>query len=449
MNMMPVENLLRVSNKNSPNKKTNEFSNKKDDDKSFKDIINEKNRPEEERKPERKKPEETRIEKKTEKKEKPNDKVEEGKNHTGSEAENNMDEKHIVVNEPVQTNKEINETPLQTEDEVLLGLMNIDQGELEVPKATIQDLVNALRAKDSLAIQNEDSTTQNIQTDVPKDEDLEKILLDLNLVSIKSEETVSKEALKKDMYSQRIVVNEGAVKAQNENEHNLDENVAQVDLNPETKIPKEQGQASGFLDDMDSKSQLNTQKDDAKVEDIELGDTVDSNSSGFTGNLKSQGAKIESVHIKPVEQAFRRDVMSQISDRIKVESAENFKSLEINLEPESLGKVLLRIVSENGTLSAKIITSNEKVKAAIDVNMEEVKETLAQQGIDIKSIDVSVDSEGKGEGFEGLFKGRGKSGRKPSIGTELGLDEMNFEDVNLNVAVNPYDNTKQEFNYLA
>ena len=442
MNMMPVENLLRVSNKNSPNQKTNEFYNKQDDKQSFKDIINEKNRTEEERKPE-----EAKIEKKTEKKEKSSDKVEEGSNQASSEAENNVDEKQIVINETVQTNREINEAPAQTDDDALLGLMNIEQGEFEVPKATIQDLVNVLRAKDLLSIKNEDNKMQNIQTDAPKDGDLEKILSDLNLVSIKSEETVSKEALKNDMNSQRTVVNEGAVK--NENEHNQDENMAQVELNPETKISKEQGQASGFLDDMDGKNQLDTQKDDVKVEDIEPGDIADSSSSSFTGNLKSQGAKIESVHIKPVEQAFRRDVMSQISDRIKIESAENFKSLEINLEPESLGKVLLRIVSENGTLSAKIITANEKVKSAIDVNMEEVKETLAQQGIDIKSIDVSVDSEGKGEGFEGLFKGQGKEGRKTSTGIEGDLDEMHFEDVNLNVALNPYDNTKQEFNYLA
>ena len=216
-----------------------------------------------------------------------------------------------------------------------------------------------------------------------------------------------------------------------------------------TAVQTAQEQASDFLGDMENKKQLNILKDEMKTDETQVENSIESDNVNFAGDIKSHGSKSEVIHIKPVEHALQRRVMEQISDKIKVDSTGNLKSLEIKLEPESLGKVILRIVSENGTLSAKIITSNEKVKSAIDMNMEDVKETLAQQGIDIKSIDVSVDSEGKGDGFEGLFKNQNKSISKIGKAGEDDLDEMQFEDVDLRIDTNPYSNTEQEFNYLA
>ena len=448
--MISVENLLKVSKQSSSKQRQNGVNNSYDySSNDFKDIIKKKSRSTDERAVGEKK---ANI--KPGKKEKPTEKIEDEKKRDVLEQDNKTKTETINLSEVAQINGANNEMPVENNDVSALELMNIDDGTGEIPEGEIQDLISTLKTKDILEFQGEDEMISHIQIqnetpDTSNDGDLEKLLSDLNLTSIKSEESVSKETLKRELYSQRVTIGDEVKKPQKEEMHAQEEKAAEVDVNGEMKISLDHEKSSGFLGDMEDKEQFNILKGEVKIDEIDAEAAVEGDDASFVGHLKGHELKSEPVHIKPVEQALQRRVMEQISDKIKVDSTGSLKSLEIKLEPESLGKVILRIVSENGTLSAKIITSNEKVKSAIDMNMEEVKETLAQQGIDIKSIDVSVDSDGKGDGFEGLFKKQNKSSSKIDKAGEDDLGEMQFEDVDLKIAANPYSNTEQEFNYLA
>ena len=86
------------------------------------------------------------------------------------------------------------------------------------------------------------------------------------------------------------------------------------------------------------------------------------------------------------------DLIEQFAENVKVTVAENASSMEMQLNPENLGKVYLQISSEQGSVRAQIAASNEAVKAALETQVAELRETLEQSGIKVDSIEVTVAS---------------------------------------------------------
>lgn len=86
------------------------------------------------------------------------------------------------------------------------------------------------------------------------------------------------------------------------------------------------------------------------------------------------------------------DLIEQFAENVKVTVAENASSMEMQLNPENLGKVYLQISSEQGIVRAQIAASNEAVKAALEIQVAELRETLEQSGIKVDSIEVTVAS---------------------------------------------------------
>jgi flagellar hook-length control protein FliK len=85
-------------------------------------------------------------------------------------------------------------------------------------------------------------------------------------------------------------------------------------------------------------------------------------------------------------------IIKQITDDIKMYANQNTTSLEIQLEPESLGKVSLTVASKSGSVTAQLMVQNEVAKEAIESQISTLKETMNNQGIKIEAIEVTVAS---------------------------------------------------------
>ena len=85
-----------------------------------------------------------------------------------------------------------------------------------------------------------------------------------------------------------------------------------------------------------------------------------------------------------------REIVMRVVDAIKVNLSPDKTSIELSLSPQSLGKISLQITSKEGTLTARIATENEVTKQAIESQLEVLKETIAQQGIRVEAIEVSI-----------------------------------------------------------
>jgi len=96
--------------------------------------------------------------------------------------------------------------------------------------------------------------------------------------------------------------------------------------------------------------------------------------------------------IKPVTGNIRmeNEVVKQVVEKAKVILDGDKSEMVLSLKPESLGKLSLMIVTENGIVTAKFVAENQQVKQILESNMQLLKENLESQGLNVQSFSVSV-----------------------------------------------------------
>ena len=87
-----------------------------------------------------------------------------------------------------------------------------------------------------------------------------------------------------------------------------------------------------------------------------------------------------------------RDIANQIIDRIRVVIKPEETSMELQLNPENLGKVNLTLQTKGGTMTAQFVVQNEMAKEAIESQLQTLKDTLSLQGTKVEAIEVTVAS---------------------------------------------------------
>lgn len=84
------------------------------------------------------------------------------------------------------------------------------------------------------------------------------------------------------------------------------------------------------------------------------------------------------------------DIIRQIIDQIKVNTGRNVQSMEVQLNPENLGKVYVNVEAKDGVMQAKIIAETEAAKNAIENNLAVLKENFSNQELKVEAIEVMV-----------------------------------------------------------
>ena len=88
------------------------------------------------------------------------------------------------------------------------------------------------------------------------------------------------------------------------------------------------------------------------------------------------------------------DVINQMMDAIRVNVTADTTSMEIQLTPENLGKISLNVASKDGAITATITAQNETVKAVIENQIVQLKESLNNQGLRVEHVEVTIASHG-------------------------------------------------------
>lgn len=88
------------------------------------------------------------------------------------------------------------------------------------------------------------------------------------------------------------------------------------------------------------------------------------------------------------------NILRQITDAIKVNISQETTSMELQLNPENLGKINLQVVAKNGVITAHLAAENEAVKAALENQVVQLRENFNNQGIKVEAIEVTIASHG-------------------------------------------------------
>lgn len=119
-------------------------------------------------------------------------------------------------------------------------------------------------------------------------------------------------------------------------------------------------------------------------------------------------------------------IIKQITDEIHLLSKENSTALEIQLEPERLGKVSLTVASKAGTVTAQLVVQNEISKEAIESRISELRESLDKQGIKVDAIEVTLASKEFEQNLDkGNNAGEQNEQKKQRHISKSDLDEVN------------------------
>lgn len=86
------------------------------------------------------------------------------------------------------------------------------------------------------------------------------------------------------------------------------------------------------------------------------------------------------------------EIVRQVVEQIQFQTKQSVTSMEMQLYPEHLGKVLVQVVSKDGNITAQIAAENEAAKNALESQLTLLKENLNNQGIKIENVEVTIAS---------------------------------------------------------
>lgn len=96
-----------------------------------------------------------------------------------------------------------------------------------------------------------------------------------------------------------------------------------------------------------------------------------------------------------INKALEQSVVNQITDKIHSAVRSGVTEVRIQLRPEALGEVTLKIRIEGDVVTARMQVENQQVKAIVESNLQNLKDALAQHNLQTGSLDVNVQNGGK------------------------------------------------------
>ena len=141
-----------------------------------------------------------------------------------------------------------------------------------------------------------------------------------------------------------------------------------------------------------------------------------------TTNLANMLSGIDSETTLPTRILSADQVVIQIAAKLQPQLGRGFQRAIIDLEPPSLGRVHIRLLFEDSTLSAQIQVRNGMVSEIVRGNLAQLRNVLSEQGIQIDNFQVTTsDSEQQGNqsrGWEQDFGYRQYQGSAQSMGRD-------------------------------
>lgn len=281
--------------------------------------------------------------------------------------------KYLGINNPVN---------VLTNDEAINAVKEINQ--------SISEIINEL--KDEFAITDDGLKDLLSKIDTVRDTE--------NIEDIINDETGNVDA------------SDDIIKVSDENNNKINIDSENDNIVPEkTTVKNEENANAGnnkeFNNDRESKSELYLNENGMESIVSNLKNTI-------TDNILT-------------EDGIADKIIKQITDDIRLYAKADTTSLEIQLEPETLGKVGITVTSKAGTITAQLVVQNEVAKEAIESQMATLKESFASQDIKVDAVEVTIASK---EFEQNLDKGAGNSSeqnenkRRKHISTEE-LAEIN------------------------
>lgn len=126
-------------------------------------------------------------------------------------------------------------------------------------------------------------------------------------------------------------------------------------------------------------------------------ESIINNLNNAINNVAQENVSETGEFVEGVSQA---EIIQQVVDEIKANVTSDIQTLEMRLNPESLGRVQITVSARNGIMQAQIVAETEAAKTAIEANIATLRETLNNQDLKVEAVEVTIAEYGFFEGQE-------------------------------------------------
>ena len=137
---------------------------------------------------------------------------------------------------------------------------------------------------------------------------------------------------------------------------------------------------------------------DQRKADI-LSEKVSDNNAGkatFTVDNGIRNVQTPETPFSAVSQASGKvdilDIIQQVTEQLKVSMTSDETSMEMQLNPENLGKIYVNVSQKYSQITAHMMVMNEVVREALESQLGNLRETLSQAGVKVDAVEVTVAS---------------------------------------------------------
>lgn len=262
----------------------------------------------------------------------------------------------------------------------LLETGNLPQLMAELSNATVYELLTdtQLSADVQEVLAQAEEWMTEFQEEYPIIEDITDVLPETDIRSLLEEmktETVDSREVSKEEFQEKSeeLPTQSKSTAPGMEETATELPVIKVENTTQSQFGETMGQSS---------SQEQIQKPVGNVEnshEMSIGQEI-------IQNLEQAMDDLTPEEVKPAE------IVRQVVEEIRVSARQEMTTMELQLNPEHLGKVSIQVTSRAGILTAQISTETEAARQALDQNMLILKENLEQQGVKVEAIEVTIAS---------------------------------------------------------
>ena len=138
-----------------------------------------------------------------------------------------------------------------------------------------------------------------------------------------------------------------------------------------------------------------------------------------SGRVETSAAEIVADDMPETD--FVKDNVIRIVDKVRTNVSEGKHDFDVDLKPDFLGKVSIRLTMENGSIRMHIRTEDMGAKGLFTDHMSGLQSLMKDKGLPVASIDVTYQSEmTAGDGYEAYRQNGGHNNGAYQSGAQSG-----------------------------
>jgi len=148
--------------------------------------------------------------------------------------------------------------------------------------------------------------------------------------------------------------------------------------------------------------------------------------SGALGEKSGAGSSTSRAVEPGLPSRLSESVLRQVTEKMVYLFRNNQHRLRVNLEPPELGRINLSLTMRNNAVRGSIITENAAVKEALEAQLVQLRENLAQQGLHLERLDIRLNQEQAQADLGERDRRLNRSGRKTVDDSDQAAKELGF-----------------------